>query len=244
VRKPAAWDAAGTEPRAIGRNRSLTDMGMSIETLAKFCAGENDWRGGRRPVLFEGMIYATDQRIAVRIPQPAGMDFGAAMAVSDMDGLAASIAKLFASRAGQGLTVSAVEALAAGAERLGVSAEAMGAPKVCSRCGGKPRVACECCNSTGLVDFSLEWKGRIYEHEEECPVCNGAITPCCRCGGTGQEEDRQAVPVGDALYGALYLRLIAECLPGARLPVSALAAGVPAFFEFEGGEGMVMQMRR
>ncbi len=219
-------------------------MGMSIETLARFCAGEDDWRGGCRPVLFEGMMYATDLRIAVRIPLAAGMDFGASLEVSDLDGGAARIAKMFAERAGQeqGLTVSAVSALAAGAERLGVSAEALGAPKVCSRCGGKPRVACECCNSTGLVDFRLEWKARIYEREDECPVCNGASTPCCRCGGTGQEEDRQAVPVGEVLYGARYLRLIAECLPGARLPVSALPEGVPAYFEFEGGEGLIMQM--
>lgn len=138
-------------------------------------------------------------------------------------------------------TLDAIVSSATGQTWYAVPANLPAAPGPCPKCHGVPAVKCEACDGEGEVEWEFEYNGRTYDMDADCPVCGGeGAEECSRCGGKGTGDD-PAVEVGPALIRADYLRLLAR-LPGCRLaPVDGWG---PVVFEFDGGTGAVMPMRR
>lgn len=82
-----------------------------------------------------------------------------------------------------------------------------------------------------------ECEGRGFEHD--CPDCE---CPCTECDGSGQAEKDISVSIRGAIFDAKYIRLI-QSLPNARFVVVPSPEG-PTWFAFDGGEGLLMPMRR
>jgi len=90
------------------------------------------------------------------------------------------------------------------------------------------------------------------ERTMDCTTCDGTGThecrcgdthPCGDCGGDGKMiQNDQGVEVGKMFLGESYLRKLAA-LPGLKLYDNG---GVPdvCYFTFEGGEGLLMPMKR
>lgn len=73
--------------------------------------------------------------------------------------------------------------------------------------------------------------------KHECPDCN---CECMRCDGKGFEEKVITGGIGNAVYQARYLKLLAT-LPSVLVPASPPPGREPMRFTFEGGgEGLLM----
>lgn len=114
-------------------------------------------------------------------------------------------------------------------------------PETCPKCHGARAVKCEACDGDGSVEWEFCHGGRTYDMVADCPVCGGdGVEKCRRCNGSGVLPE-PGVAVGPALIDPRYLRLMA-LLPGCRLaPVDGWS---PVVFEFDGGGGAVMPVRR
>jgi len=200
---------------------------MNLEELKTFCDPARQRPPCQAPFLHDVYLWATDARIAVRVPAPlmppAGVD------CPDL-AVAVSLAQLFATVAVTAQPVSFT------------LPEPSYAP--CVQCGGTGGAApdCERCHGTG---------------ETPCPTCGESWTctscqgngtdpskpkgPCQRCDATGQKRLPIPVPIGGQKYSDLYLSRIAA-LPGLRFYPS-LTEGKPAHFQFTGGDGILMGMR-
>ena len=166
--------------------------------------------------------YATDGKMAIRAPRLD--EFGER---EETDGTSAYIDTLAAA--------------AAGPTWYDVPANLPAAPGPCPKCHGVPVVTCEACDGAGTVEWEFSHRGRTYDLIDDCPICDGeGRIECTECGGAGKGVE-PAVEVGPALIRADYLRLLAS-LPGCRLaPADGWA---PVVFEFDGGRGAVMPVRR
>lgn len=78
----------------------------------------------------------------------------------------------------------------------------------------------------------------------ECSWCEGSAKDddgaCSECNGTGKQDARQNIDVGDCAYAANYLRLIKSL--GCN-EIAPNGTG-PAWFEFDEGDGLLMPIRK
>lgn len=77
------------------------------------------------------------------------------------------------------------------------------------------------------------------ESVHECPNCDCL---CDECDGGGFAIEKTTVTVHGVLFNAKYMRLL-YALPGLKLPISA-GKEDPLPFAFDGGDGLLMPMRR
>ena len=79
--------------------------------------------------------------------------------------------------------------------------------------------------------------GRCHEHD--CPDCS---CECEYCDGLGRNIASCSVALGPGLFAARYIQLLAT------LPGILIAPGpdrfTPAYFTFDGGDGLIMPMTR
>lgn len=78
-------------------------------------------------------------------------------------------------------------------------------------------------------------------HEHSCPDCTCV---CGVCDGTGLEIDSMSMFVGDRLFDVEYVLLLAA-LPGIEVPDKFTPGhDGPMPFRFDGGDGLIMALRR
>lgn len=99
--------------------------------------------------------------------------------------------------------------------------------------------------------FELEaFKLPTREEEEDCRACEGRGTDhdcpectcrCGSCGGTGLHQPTIAVGIGNGVFSHKHV-LLMQNLPGLRVGETDGTEAMP--FRFDGGDGLVMPMRR
>ena len=79
--------------------------------------------------------------------------------------------------------------------------------------------------------------GSCYDgFEHDCPDCT---FECYECKGTGFVVAKVSNEIGGVIFDLKYIRMIAE-LPGVEIVITDGKS--PAFFRFEGGDGVLMPM--
>ena len=76
------------------------------------------------------------------------------------------------------------------------------------------------------------------EPVHDCPDCN---CKCDHCGDTGEVKPVTPVEIGVALFNLKYLLMLNK-LPGCR--IGLIEAETPTPFRFDGGDGLLMPMRK
>lgn len=196
---------------------------MTKEELCKFSDPDNPKICG--PFSFGEYSYATNGHVLVRVPRLAD--------VPEWKAINGQAAQMF-----DGLDYSAMEQ-----NLVGIPVFDVPEPVKCYKCHGKGKVSlCPECDGEGEVDLDNEY----HTYECECKTCDGegsiagndAI--CTSCNGTGNERTHQKVSVGAALFSGHYLAMM-DALGGTRIAVTETLA--PAYFTFDGGDGLLMPMR-
>ena len=114
----------------------------------------------------------------------------------------------------------------------------------------------------GIADWSLPLRplkfGKlppVEDEEGDCELCEGRGTehdcpgcPCVceNCHGSGLDkwisDDEKSLSIGNAIFSARYIRELSE-LPRVQIPSDPHTEN-PMPFKFDGGEGLLMPMRR
>jgi hypothetical protein len=196
---------------------------MTKDQLQKFCDPLEGRNIAKAPFNYGGYTWATNGKILVRVPFIAG--------VPDFAGQAA--ANLF----GDGMVGT------------GIALPPIPPPVVetCKECAGKgylEEIKCPDCKGEGECDCPT------CGHAGDCTRCSGSgyifdatasKEPCGDCDGQGHHETLASIEVGIARFQNRYLRLIAA-LPGLEFqPHGPLE---PGRFRWDGGEGMLMPVKR
>lgn len=196
---------------------------MTRDFLNRFVAGRDEPRAYlRAPFSRDGWIYATNGHIAVRVPKVEGID----APESDKP---ANIANLFEKSKRDNFT----------------ELPKLPAAEKCPVCNGSC-IGYKCPECDGKGDFD---KG---SHNHSCKECGGSgqvddgydadKEPCVECDGDG-ESRYKAVKVGKWHYDRRYLAKIKK-LPAVKFACPPYGEdNVPAYFVFDGGEGLLMPMR-
>lgn len=197
---------------------------MAPELMQRFCARDDDIREPlRKPWRLNGSIYMTNGHILLRIADD-GRDVPDAAGRPDAE-------VLFKKN---------VRAEFAPLPNL-PSKKTVG---LCYQCGGRgvwSAADCEDCNGQGCFDHG--------NHEYQCKECDGdgrvemegaAESLCDVCDGDG-ESTMHGTDIGDARFATHYLRRL-TLLPG--LTVSIAGETDPMVFNFDGGAGLLMPMRK
>jgi hypothetical protein len=111
----------------------------------------------------------------------------------------------------------------------------------CEDCKGKGvNVQCPECQGMGEVCFDNSYNSYTFD----CKSCDGegVKQKCETCGETGKHEGMVGISYANSFFQVRYLRLLKE-LPGCELgtPPDCMS---PAWFRFEGGDGLIMPMRK
>lgn len=197
---------------------------MTAEQLQPFCSTDETRPNIAKPFSIGDWTYATDGRIIIRVPRLAE--------VPDLD----PINRIDPDRL-------MVEHQAGPAWLPMPAVEPAPPPRPCTRCKGVPVPQCQACRGAGEVVYEFWHENSCYRRDEDCPVCQG-VTSCPRCDGTLTEPeqfDASPVEIGGILIGAPFARLLAS-LPGCEL--APRGEYDPCRFRFDGGEGLVMPLRR
>jgi len=113
----------------------------------------------------------------------------------------------------------------------------------CQHCRGTGSLgSCQACDNEGVVDFVFEFRGTAHKMQAECPLCEGICGACHECDGTGKATDFEStVSFGAVRFGAYFVRLLAEALPGCTVRTNG--QNEPAVIEFPGGVALLMPRR-
>lgn len=198
------------------------------------CVDKDDrqsrYRLGTPWLAADGFVYATDGRIAARMPESL-VDPEALAALREQDAGRASGRP----KAGEVfIDHHDAEAIPAPAVTL--------EPPPCESCKGKGSTFepdCDECNGRGYVTCE-------YDHDHQCPECDGRPgsgenVACRACAGTGLAVDERAIPIGKGLnLKAHQLHMLAGAT--LRLPTDTCSPESRRIVRFDLGpvEGRVM----
>lgn len=117
----------------------------------------------------------------------------------------------------------------------------------CNSCGGSGKIT-ECDECDGDGEVSWESPGG-YDYSAECKRCHGdgvlsgGTATCDNCSGVGTVPTTIHVVIGGVRLNLSLLSVIAK-LPNAMIaPSVAEGCRTPITFKFDGGMGIIMQMR-
>lgn len=195
---------------------------MTTDELRAFCDTGSERRVVQAPFSLDAWTYATDGSIIVRVPRLPE--------VAELPNRLLTPPELFANNPPGPLWYPVPT----------LPPAPMAVP--CSRCGGKAKPVCPACHDTGEVSFEF-WHGATrYTADVTCPVCHGEVR-CGRCDGTliERRDEEPPVELGPALFAPKYIRLLAA-LPHCEMAPSN--ASDVCRVRFDGGDGLVMPMRR
>lgn len=189
--------------------------------LNGFCADGNDVRDYlRAPFNYEGYTYASNGYAIVRVP----------LLPEYLTNDKIKPGKLFDANAGHDLQPLPVY------EKPEL--------KPCKTCEGTGKISlCPECDGNGELEVSSDYS----EYTVQCKSCDGDGTAtgdskvCDRCQGSGKEK-KIPIKVGSVYIALDYLELI-ETLPNLRMDCTITDNFSPVPFAFDGGEGLIMQMR-
>jgi hypothetical protein len=115
-----------------------------------------------------------------------------------------------------------------------------------------PEVVCPECNGVGKLSKCPECGGlKIVvastwhnDYDVECATCEGTGQPpkCEMCEGSGKILNDEPHNLGGVLLRKMYLELL-KTLPDCVLHESSPNPLSPVYFQFNGGDGMMMPMR-
>lgn len=193
---------------------------MSAEILDQFVA-KNDIREFlRTPFNGKAFTYATNGAMAVRMPRIEGFP--------DNDKIPDSLDRYFERTAKQ--------------EFVKLESIPDVAHQECEFCGGSGRMTiCSECNGDGDVECDLG-------HYHECRACNGKGrvhgngSECDECEGKGKVAELTRMIIGKTHVDARYAEVI-NALPAVEFALQDDPDG-PVYFRFNGGEGLLMPLRR
>jgi len=203
---------------------------MTIERLRDFCSVDETRWELLSPFTQGEHSFATDGRLVVRVPRLEGVS---------TEPRKADAAKLFLPDRGRLPVVEFPPRWQALPELW----------DECQSCGGtakqKERVKCAECDGTGSVTCGE------CGNDHDCGKCRGEgdvpgrpEVPCEDCDGLGKIE--VCTPVlgmpGEVGFNDRYLRRVFS-LPGVVMRHDPAEAMEPAYFTFEGGDGLLMPMR-
>lgn len=119
--------------------------------------------------------------------------------------------------------------------------------------------SCSCCQGTGLVEICQDCNGEgviflesklRHEYTFECEHCKGLCflssqdevsEMCIYCNGAGVKIEENKIQIGPAFLSTKYIYLLKKELNNIEIcPRSDLN---PAYFKFDGGDGILMPMR-
>lgn len=117
----------------------------------------------------------------------------------------------------------------------------------CIKCDGAGKMAkCPECDGSGVIYFSNKYN----DYDCSCETCEGEgvvignDSICKKCGGKGKIEKFTTVKVAGRYYQNKYL-LLMKTLPGCKLElIEKQHEYSPAYFIFEGGDGLLMPVRQ
>lgn len=94
-------------------------------------------------------------------------------------------------------------------------------------------IQCKECEGQRFVTWKTNWN----EYEAECKSCNG----------TGERKEFQKIEINGVIFNVEYLRKISK-LPNPKISVLNAGGGIsgkekPAWFKFDGGDGLIMPCR-
>jgi hypothetical protein len=193
------------------------------ELLNRFVAWPYDAREYiRRPILRDGWVYATNGHIMVRVPW-----------AEDIDAVESAIPKGMSFLLDTNRRDTYVEFPAIPPAEACASCSGFGSAYKCPNCGrtgefcrGDEEYQCKRCAGSGQVDAGDE----------------ANVVPCDACEGTGKWL-YQPVQVGGTRFARRYMDLIGS-LPGVKFAPHPISEYAPAYFVFDGGEGLLMSMRK
>ena len=199
---------------------------MTPEELKKFCADEDDCRYYTHEPFSRGdYTYATEGHLIVRVPRLDLVETDRSREATKR--LGEKVERMFADRnkAAELLPIPAVDLLPI---------------TTCGDCGGTGKNAeCPECDGNKEVEFSNAY----HDYEFTCETCNGTGRvegECDNCNGTGRVETFASTEVGNARFQNKYLHMIAA-LPNSKI---APDGNNGAYVTFDGGEGLLMPIRR
>lgn len=116
---------------------------------------------------------------------------------------------------------------------------------ICTDCKGSGEdIECTDCDGTGEVSWMSPGG---YNYEEDCQMCRsrGVIKgPCEKCGATGKTAKDKQIDVGSKLLSGRMLAIIAGTLKNVKIAPDAVPDLSPVPFIFDGGEGIIMPLRK
>ena len=190
------------------------------ELLQRFVATPSESREFlRNPILRDDWVYATDGSILIRVPRVEDID----AAESD---LPKRLAEIFDNPRGETF----------------VDLPDLPPAEACTPCHGSGiAYKCKACKGAGWLDRGGE--------DYDCKSCVGSgqtgegdetdKVPCSACNGT-RIFLNQRVTVGNIFFARRYLEKI-KSLPEVRFATPPDNT-IPAYFSFDGGEGLLMPM--
>jgi hypothetical protein len=191
---------------------------MNKDDLMPFC--EASRKGIAQPWSAGDYTYATNGRVLIRIPRLGDVPECA---------LAPKAAQLFNQERGQ-------------VKRQLAEINFIFIPEIfCPYCNGAGKLTeCPECHGDGKV-IATNFHN---DYEVDCATCGGTGKPplCEICVGTGKIISDEPHKVGKSWYQKIYLELL-KTLPDCVLYESYPKPLSPAYFRFNGGDGLLMPMR-
>jgi hypothetical protein len=203
---------------------------MKIEVLSKFASEDPERKNVCRPWSRGEHSYATNGWVLVRVPRIEGVEENDAAPDAD---------QLFP-------PLPPTRDLFDHAEQLPICDE----PKrhACSRCNGAKNIeTCPECN--GDYPFEVDSGSNLYE--VECKTCDGDGTvpssegkTCDLCDGTGLGRyEKNFISVGEQHFNQFILWSMGT-LPRVWIHPRKFRSIDASYFTFDGGDGLVVPMRR
>lgn len=220
-------DASPELKRALAQ-RAGGGMTITHEQLMVFCEKPIDGarKGLCNPFNVGEYTYATNGHFAIRIP--AKIEYVAA------EDYRVEIAKMFSDPAIPADKFIDLPIIESPEEHV-----------ICSKCNGTGSdIECTDCDGSRKVHWESEGG---YEYDATCEMCNGTGKikgPCEKCGATGKTAKDKLIDVGSKLLNARYLAIIANTLKNVKIAPDAVSELSPVPFIFDGGEGIIMPLRR
>lgn len=186
---------------------------MTIDDLKPFCCSDSTKQNICKPWTGEGYTQATDGWMLIRVEPIEGVE---------PNGDAPVTTRLFPSQEP--------------AEWFDLANVQFAPVEICPLCEGKQgTVECPECKGSGEVDLENDYS----EYTVDCKTCDGdGETRCKHCHGSGTVEGINVL--GVAKFGTSLLKML---LPLPNCKIGITTAIQPAWFRFDGGDGLIMPMR-